>query len=170
MGRPDISAACHAKNCTGGHAKGSGHASGCSLPASIAAEASRPSKWPEHVAALSAAHNVVAPARQRGRAFCLPSIGQFVLRNDDAAHAADSSSPSLALSQAVGTFNRRPNRTVRMSPECAAAYVAPRRNPRTFPVSGQSGKTAFSLSSFRISSMETSLAFCWYKLVPSAPI
>jgi hypothetical protein len=43
-----------------------------------------------------------------------------------------------------------------MSPECAAAYVAPRRNPRTFPVSGQSGKTAFSLSNFRISSMDIS--------------
>src|SRR5262249_39150486 len=87
-------------------------------------------------------YQTAGPARQRGPAFCLPSIGQFGLRNGGAAHAADSSSPSLALSQAVGTFNRRPNRTVRMSPECAAAYVAPRRNPRTFPVSGQSGKTA----------------------------
>src|SRR5215472_15598579 len=92
------------------------------------------------------------------RHFVCQASANSVLRNGGAAHAADSSSPSLALSQAVGTFNRRPNRTVRMSPECAAAYVAPRRNPRTFPVSGQSGKTAFSLSNFRISSMETSLA------------
>jgi len=38
-----------------------------------------------------------------------------------AAHAVGSSSPSFAFSHAVGTFNRRPKRTVLMSPRSAAA-------------------------------------------------
>src|SRR5262249_5397364 len=39
---------------------------------------------------------------------------------DRVAHAAGSSSPSFAFSHAVGTFRRRPNETVLMSPFAAA--------------------------------------------------
>src|SRR5262249_24548794 len=72
-------------------------------------------------------------------------------RSFAAHYAAVPSISSTRRSQAVGTFFSRPILTVLIAPVCACVDVDGRLSPRIWPVSGHSGRTAFSLNSLRTS-------------------